>query len=141
MQNKRRNISNPADLSVKETQGALRYCRTRASDLGKQAKSLKKIHLRNCLILAQEKEDEERAGAIKQKLNREKSVKMWTNIKNVVRDPPSAQVLNVQRVEQGVVCEYTTKEEVHRKSGSGGECETRFTLAHNKHSKLGTNTS
>ena len=35
---KRRNISNPADLSVEEIQNALRYCRIRASDLRKQAK-------------------------------------------------------------------------------------------------------
>ena len=39
---------------------------------------------------------------------------MWTNIKYVEKDPRSSQVLKVQRVEHGVVCEYTTKEEVER---------------------------
>ena len=39
---KRRNISNPSDLSVEEIQDALKYCRIRASNPRKQAKSLRK---------------------------------------------------------------------------------------------------
>ena len=57
---KRRNISTPRDLSVEEIQDALRYCKLRANDLRKQAKSLRKTHLRNCLTLAQEKEDKKK---------------------------------------------------------------------------------
>ena len=52
---KRRDIKNPASLTVEEIQDALRYCRIRVSDLRKQAKSLRKVHLRNCLVAAQEK--------------------------------------------------------------------------------------
>ena len=52
---KRRYIKNPACLTVEEIQDALWYCRIRASDLRKQAKSLRKAHLRNCLVAAQEK--------------------------------------------------------------------------------------
>ena len=52
---KRRYIKHPACLTVEEIQDALRYCRIRANDLRKQAKSLRKAHLRNCLITAQEK--------------------------------------------------------------------------------------
>ena len=57
----------------------------------------------------------------------------------MVKDPRSSQVLKVQRVEHGVVCEYTTKEEVERVVQE--ECETRFAPAHNapimKHSLAG----
>ena len=95
----------------------------------KQAKSLRKTHLKNCLILAQEKEDKERVRAVKQRMDREENLKMWTNTKFVVKDTHSSQVLKVQRVEHGVVCEYTTKEEVERVVQE--ECETRFTFAHN----------
>ena len=49
---RRRDTKNPASLPVEEIQDALRYCRIRASDLRKQAKSLRKAHLRNCLIIA-----------------------------------------------------------------------------------------
>ena len=64
---KRRDIKNPPNLTLEEFQDALRYRRIRASDLRKQARSLRKTHLRNCLISAQEKKDKERAKAIKQK--------------------------------------------------------------------------
>ena len=87
-----------------------------------QNKSLRKTHCRNCLILAQEKEDKdkERARVIKQKMGREENVKMLTNTKYVVKDPHSSQVLKVQRVQYGVVCEYTTKEGVERVVYVGG---------------------
>ena len=42
---RRRSISNPADLSTEEIKDALIYCRIRASDLRKQAKSLRKTIL------------------------------------------------------------------------------------------------
>ena len=90
---KRKDIKNPASLMVEEIQDALRYCRIRASDLRKQAKSLRKAHLRNCLVAAQEKGDKERARAVKQKMDREENVKMWTNIKYVVKYPRSSQAL------------------------------------------------
>ena len=105
----------------------------------KQAKSLRKTPLRNCLVVAQEKKDKERARAIKQKIDREENTKTWTNIKYVVRDPRSSQVLRVQRLEHGEVCEYTSKEDIERVVQE--ECEARFTLAHNapimKHSLAG----
>ena len=72
----------------------------------KQAKSLRKTHLGTCLTLAQEKEDKERASTIKHKMGREENIKMWTIIKYVVKDPRNSQVLKVQRVGGGVVCEY-----------------------------------
>ena len=56
--------------------------------------------------------DKEWARAIKQKMDREENVKMWTNIKYVVKDPRSSQVLKVQRLEHGVVCNYTSKEDI-----------------------------
>ena len=53
---------------------------------------------------------------------------MWYNIKTVVRDPKSPQVLRVQRVEDGELCEYNTKEEVEQVVQE--ECNARFTRAH-----------
>ena len=53
---------------------------------------------------------------------------MWTNIKYVVKDPRGSQVLKVQRLEHGVVCEYTNKEDIEKVVQE--ECKSRFTLAH-----------
>ena len=60
---RRSNIENPAGLSMEEIQDGLRYCRIRAKDLRKQAKGLRKTHLRNCLMLAQEKKDKKGGGS------------------------------------------------------------------------------
>ena len=98
-----RDIKIPSNLTLEETQDALKYRRIRTSDLRKQAKSLRKTHLRNCLISAQEKKDKERAKVIKQKMDGEENIKMWTNIKYVVKDPQSSQILKVQRLEHAVV--------------------------------------
>ena len=111
---KRTDIENPASLTEEEIQDALRYCRIRASELKKQAKSLRKTYLRNYLIVAQEKKDKESARATKQKIDKEENAKMWTNIKYVVRDPRSSQVLRVQRLEHGEVCEYTSKGDIEK---------------------------
>ena len=92
---RRRDIKNPSHLTVEEIQDALRYCRIRANNLRKQAKSLRKSHLRNCLLSAHEEKDKQRSRAIKQKMDREENIKMWTNIKYVVKDPRSLQVLKV----------------------------------------------
>ena len=70
---RRSEIENPASLSIKEIQDGLRYCRIRAKDLRKQAKGLRKTHLRNCLIEAQENKDKKRASAVKQKLTGNKT--------------------------------------------------------------------
>ena len=49
-------------------------------------------------------------------------------IKRTVKDPKSPQVLKVQRVENGIVQEYNSKEDVEQVVQEG--CKTRFNLAH-----------
>ena len=55
-------------------------------------------------------------------------MRMWYTIKRTVKDPRSPQVLTVQRVEDGKVCEYKVKEEVEQVVQE--ECKVRFNLAH-----------
>ena len=76
-----------------------------AKDLRKQAKGLRKTHLRNYLVEAQENKGKKRASAVKQQIDRKQNVRMWYMIKHTVKDPKSPQVLKVQRVENGIVQE------------------------------------
>ena len=55
-------------------------------------------------------------------------MRMWYKIKRMVKDPGSPQVLRVQRMENGHVCEYNNKEEVEQVVQE--ECEVRFNLPH-----------
>jgi hypothetical protein len=81
---------------MEELQDKLQFARIRKSELRKQAKGLRKVHLRDCLIKAMEKKQKTRAAAIEQKINREESKWMWYLIKQTVRDPQSPSLLKVQ---------------------------------------------
>ncbi len=50
---------------MEELQDELQFARIRKAELHKQAKGLRKVHLRNCLIDAMEKQQKTRAAAIK----------------------------------------------------------------------------
>jgi hypothetical protein len=81
----RQHIANPDDLTMEELQDGLRFARIRWSELRKQAKGLRKVHLRNCLIYSMEKKQKRHTAAIKQTINREESKRMWNLIKRMVK--------------------------------------------------------
>jgi hypothetical protein len=81
---------------MEELKDGLRYCRIRKADLRKQAKGLRKVHLRDCLIDAQTKKQHGCVRLIKQTTHREESKRMWYLIKCTVKDPHSPSVLKVQ---------------------------------------------
>ena len=70
-------------------------------DLRKQAKGLRKVHIRNCLIDAQAKQQKERARRIRQKIDREHNVRMWYLIQQTVKEPRNPAVIKVQKVVNG----------------------------------------
>ena len=125
---KRTHIDRPTELSMEELEDGLQFCIIRKAELRQQAKGLRKVHLRDCLLDAQSKHQNERAKAIKLKLHREESKRMWYLIKRTVKDPHSPSVLKVQRVVEGNIEEYTVQEDV--KQAIQRECEVRFLLAH-----------
>jgi hypothetical protein len=62
---------------VEELQDSLQFARIRRADLRKQAKGLRKTHLRDCLVDSMEKKQKKHTAAIKQTINREESKRMW----------------------------------------------------------------
>ena len=125
---KRKHIKRPEELTMDELKDGLQFCRIRKAELRKQAKGLRKVHLRDCLLDVQTKRQNKCAKAIKQKLHQEKSKWMWYLIKRTVKDPHSPSVLRVQRVVEGEVKEYTVQEDVEQAIQQ--ECKVRFSLAH-----------
>jgi len=113
---------------MEELKDGLQLARIRKADLHKQAKGLRKVHLRDCLIDAQTKRQHKRVATIRQKCNREESKQMWFLIKRTVKDPMNPSVLRVQRVVDGEVKDYVVQEDVEQAIQC--ECEIRFTLAH-----------
>jgi hypothetical protein len=130
---RRQHIANPGELTMKELQDGLQFAWIRQSELRKQAKGLRKVHLCNCLIDLMEKKQKKkkqkkRTAAIKQTINREESKHMRYLIKRTVKDPHSQSVLKVQRVIEGKTQEYEVQEDV--KNAIQRECKIRFSLAH-----------
>jgi hypothetical protein len=109
-------------------QEGLQFARIRQSELRKQAKGLRKVHLRNCLINLMEKKQKKWTAAIKQTINREESKCMWHLIKWTVKDLHSPSVLKVQRVIKGETQEYEVQEDVE--NAIQCECKIRFSLVH-----------
>jgi hypothetical protein len=89
---KRKHIEQPEKLKLEELQDGLQFCRIWHAELRKQAKGLRKVHLRDCLLDAQSKKQYEQAKAIKQKLNQEESKRMWYLIQRTVKDHHSLPV-------------------------------------------------
>jgi hypothetical protein len=89
-----------------ELKDGLQLARIQKADLRKQAKGLREVHLRNCLIDAHTKRQHKRVAAIKQRCIREESKRMWYLIKKTVKDPANPSVLRVQWVVNGEVNEY-----------------------------------
>ncbi len=125
---KRTHIERPVALTMEELKDWLQFCRIRKADLRQQAKGLRKVHLRDCLLDAQSKRQNKRAKAIKLKLHRDESKRMWYLIKRTVKDPHSPSVLKVQRVVEGEIKEYTVQEDVEQ--AIQRECRVSFSLAH-----------
>jgi hypothetical protein len=124
---KRKHIERPEKLTMEELKDRLQFCRIRKAELRRQAKGLRKVHLRDCLLDAQSNDQNERTQAIKQKLHHEESKWMWYLIKRTVKDPHSPSVLRVQRVIKGEVKEFTVQEDVEYAIQQ--ECKVRFSLA------------
>jgi hypothetical protein len=74
---KRKHIKQQEELTMEELKDGLQFCQIRKAELRKQAKELRKVHLRDCLLDAQSKSQNECAKAIKQKLHQEESKWMW----------------------------------------------------------------
>ena len=88
-------IQDPNKLTMEELHDGLCYCRIQKAELRKQAKGLRKVHLRDSLIDAQTKRQHNCARDIKQTINQEESKQMWYLIKRTVKDPRSPSVLKV----------------------------------------------
>ena len=102
--------------------------RLRKKNLRELARGLRKTHLRECVIKAQHKKQEEKVWAIKQKNQRENSKKVLYLIELTFKQPQSPSVLKVQKIIDGEVYKYKEQEDIEQVIQQ--ECEVRFTLAH-----------
>ena len=97
-------------------------------DLTKQAKGLRKVHLRDCLLDAQAKQQKERVKGTRQQIDCEHNARMWYLIQRTVKEPRNPAVIKVQKVVNGRTETYSEQAEIEATIQK--ECQVRFTLAY-----------
>ena len=121
-------IEDSRGLTEDKIKESLCPCNIIMTELRKQVKGLRKVHIRDCLIDAQSKQQQERANGSRQKIDRKHNVRMWYLIQRTVKQPRNLAVIKAQKIVDGKTETYTEQAEV--KATIQKECQIRFTLAH-----------
>ena len=82
---KKHAIKDPINLTDQELIDGLRYSRIHLRQLRRQAKGLRKAHLRDCLLEAQRKKRTDAAKAIKKNMETEHMKRQWWFIQRTVK--------------------------------------------------------
>ncbi len=124
------NIQGPDKLTTEELHFGLRCCWVRKAELRKQAKGLRKVHLRDCLSDTQTKWQLNCVRDIKQTINQEESKQMCYLIKHTVKDSHSPSVLKVQRVIRGKTNNTRSKKTWRMRSNGNAKSGSLWLTAH-----------
>ena len=95
-----------------EPKDGLQLALTHKKGLHKQAKGLRKLHPRDCLVEDQENGKLKWTKGVKWKINHEHNNRMWFLIKHTNKGHRSPAVSKVERIINGKKVEYNTKYEV-----------------------------
>ena len=121
-------IPDPKSLTEDQIRDGITFCKRRIKQLKKSAKGLRRVHLRDRLVEAQQLKNEKRVKGIRQTINREEKKHVWRAIGIVTDEPSLGATSKVQRLENGVLVDITDKEEMEKEIQE--VTEKRFDLAH-----------
>ena len=96
-------IANPKHLTKLQLEDGVRYCKARKRAIKSFAPGLRKVHLQNCLIVAQEKGDTKKANEVRRIIEKEENDRVWYRINRVTDDPRRGGVLQVDRMVNGEI--------------------------------------
>jgi hypothetical protein len=89
-------------------------CTRRLKVLKAQLGSLRKVHLWDCLIKAQEDGDKARCKGILCTIKREEQKSIWRRINRAIDKPSLGAIPLVQKMENGEVIDITEMEEMNK---------------------------
>lgn len=100
------------NLTYDQCMDGVKACTAQLHQLKIHASGLRKVHLRNCLINAEDAEDIEKFKGILRVIEREEQRSMWQSIRRVTNEPRLGAITMVQReTEEGIV-ELTNMDEM-----------------------------
>ena len=120
-------ISNPEELTVQQLSAGVTYAKAKKKLLKSTAPAKRHDQLREWLLEAESKHQQERAKGIKEKMEREGNKKMWYVINRSQKDPGGKAIHTVQRVIDGELQESIQQEDTEQFIFE--ETEVRFGLA------------
>ncbi len=89
-------------------------CTRRLKVLKAQLDGLRKVHLQDCLIKAQEDGDEARIKGILHTIKQEEQKSIWWRINRAINKPSLGAIPLVQKIEDGEVLDITETEEMNK---------------------------
>lgn len=114
-------------LSYAECMEGVKACKANLHRLKMSAKALRKVHLRDCLIRAEDMEDKEKFKGILRVIECEENRATWRAIKRVADPPRLGAITKVQREGENGIEDITNMEEMCEEIQS--VTERRFELA------------
>ena len=84
---KRHGIPHPKGLTLTQLEDGVSFCKHRMHTNRLNSRGLRRGHLRNCLIRAEDLGNKDKVKGIKGVINREESGRMWYFINRVTDDP------------------------------------------------------
>jgi hypothetical protein len=107
-------IPAPCLLTRDQCMDGVEACTRRLKVLKAQSCGLRKVHLRDCLIKAQEDGDKARSKGILRTIKREEQKSVWQRINQAIDNPSLGAIPLVQKMEDGEVINITETEEMNK---------------------------
>jgi len=120
-------IPSPRLLNAAQCRDGIEACTRRLQLLKGQSVGLRKVHLRDSYIRAKESGDDSKCKDILRIIGREEQKSMWRRINRAVDKPTLGAIPFVQRVENGIVVDISTTDEMNREIQA--VTEKRFDLS------------
>ena len=98
------------NLTEEQCQDGITCCNRHLAQLKSQAVGLRKVHLQNCLIAAEDARDKERQKAILRVIEREEQKNTWRTIRRVTNEPRLGAITFVQRETHDGIIDITDME-------------------------------
>ena len=125
---KRHGIPHPKYLTLAQLEDGVDYCKYKIHGHRLNSEGLRRVHLRTCLVRAEDLGDAEKVKGIKGVIKREENGRMWYFINRVTDDPKTGGCLKVERYVDGELQTNETQEDMVKCIQE--ETEYRFLLAH-----------
>ena len=124
----RKKIPNPRTLTAEQCRDGLAACKLRQAHLRRIAPGLRQQFTWECLQSAQQAGNTDREKAIKERMQIERSKKLWQRIKKATKPTAGRACLEVQVNRDGRTVSYTSKSDVEHAIQT--EIHERFLLGH-----------